>query len=134
MDYILEKPALEERNHAYMIRLPIKKLQPGMIVAQSIYNNHGASYLVKGRPITDAYIKSLQKLVIPAVTVTSSDPKFQLMPPEDVIQESTRVDAIKKVYATFDSVEKTDSLDAAALQHISERIIFDIIDRKENLV
>ena len=105
-----------------------------MVVAQSIYNNHGASYLMKGQPITAAYINLLEKLGIPAVTVTSSNPNFQLMPPEDVIQESTRINAIEKIYNTFVSAEETGHMDVAALQNISERIIFDIIDRKENLV
>ena len=61
-----------------MIRLSVKKLKQGMIIAQSIYNNHGASYLVKGQPITNSYINSLQKLGMPTITVTSSDPSFQL--------------------------------------------------------
>ena len=117
-----------------MIRLSVKKLKQGMIIAQSIYNNHGASYLVKGQPITNSYINSLQKLGIPTITVTSSDPSFQLPPAEDVIQESTRINAIAKIYDTFGNVVETGHMDVDALQNISERIIFDIIDRKENLV
>ena len=69
-----------------MIRLPIKKLKQGMIVAQSIYNHHGASYLVKGQPITKEYIRQLRKIGIPTVAVTSSNPNFQLMPPQDIVQ------------------------------------------------
>lgn len=117
-----------------MIRLSVNKLKQGMVVAQSIYNNHGASYLVKGQPITDSYINSLQKLGIPTITVTSSDPSFQLPPAEDVIQESTRINAIAKIYDTFGNVVETGHMDVDALQNISEQIIFDIIDRKENLV
>ena len=45
-----------------MIRLSVNKLKQGMVVAQSIYNNHGASYLMKGQPITAAYINLLEKL------------------------------------------------------------------------
>ena len=117
-----------------MIRLPVKKLKQGLILAQSIYNHHGASYLVKGQPITSNYIDSLQKLGIPTVTVTSSDLNFKLLPPEDVIQESTRINAISKIFDTFESVEETGQMDVDTLQKISEGIIFDIIDRKENLV
>jgi len=117
-----------------MIRLPIRKLKQGMIIAQSIYNKHGASYLVKGQPITLEYMEQLKKIGIPTVTVTSLNPNFQLLPPEDVVQEKTRINAIKKVYETFQSVEKTGELDVDAMQDVSEKIIFDIIDRKENLV
>lgn len=117
-----------------MIRLPIKKLKQGMIVAQSIYNHHGASYLVKGQPITKEYIRQLRKIGIPTVAVTSSNPNFQLMPPQDIVQEKTRVNAIEKVYNAFQTVEETGQFDAKSIQAVSENILFDLIDRRENLV
>ncbi|SFT75653.1 HD-GYP domain, c-di-GMP phosphodiesterase class II (or its inactivated variant) [Selenomonas sp. GACV-9] len=90
--------------------------------------------MVKGQPITSEYIHQLEKIGIPTVTVTSSNPNFQLFPPEDVVQEKTRINAIKKVYDAFLNVEKTGELDVEAMQGVSEDIIFDIIERKENLV
>lgn len=117
-----------------MLRLSVKNLKQGMIIAQSIYNRHGACYLVKGQPITDEYIRQLEKIGIPTVSVTSADPNFKLMPPEDIVQEKTRINAIERVYDTFQSVEERGQLDIDAMQGISENIIFDIIDRKENLV
>lgn len=117
-----------------MIRLPIKKLKQGMIIAQSIYNRAGGSYLVKGQPVAESYIRQLQKIGIPTVTVTSTDTNFRVPPPEDIVQESTRINAIEKVYDTYNSVEESGSLDATSLQDVSEQIIFDVINRKENLV
>ena len=117
-----------------MIRLPIKKLKPGMIIAQSIYNRRGASYLVKGRPLTSEYIARLGKLQLPSVTVTSSDPRFQLPPPEDIVQENTRIHAIETIYSSFQSIEKTGSLDVAALQSVTDNMVLDIIERRHNLV
>ena len=117
-----------------MLRLSVKNLKQGMIIAQSIYNRRGACYLVKGQPITNEYIRQLEKIGIPTVAVTSANPNFQLMPPEDIVQEKTRINAIEKVYDTFQSVEKQGQLDVDAMQGISENIIFDIIDRRENLV
>ena len=105
-----------------------------MILAQSIFNNHGGSYLVKGQPITEGYIRSLKKIGIPTVSVTSEDPSFQLMPPDDIVQENTRVDAIQKIFSTFESVEQNGRMDVDALQNVSEKILFDLINRKENLV
>lgn len=117
-----------------MLRLPVKNLKQGMIIAQSIYNRHGACYLVKGQPITNEYIRQLEKIGIPTVAVTSANPNFQLMPPEDIVQEKTRINAIEKVYDTFQSVEEQGQIDVDAMQGVSENIIFDIIDRRENLV
>lgn len=117
-----------------MLRLSVKNLKQGMIIAQSIYNKHGACYLVKGQPITNEYIRQLEKIGIPTVAVTSANPNFKLMPPEDIVQEKTRINAIERVYDTFQSVEERGQLDVDTMQGISEDIIFDIIDRKENLV
>ena len=117
-----------------MIRLPVKKLKPGMIIAQSIYNRRGASYLVKGRPLTAEYIARLDKLQMPAVTVTSSDPNFSLPPPEDIVQEKTRITAIETVFNAFQSIEKEGTLDVGAMQSITDNLVLDIIERKQNLV
>ncbi len=117
-----------------MLKIPVKKLKKGMIVSQSIYNKHGASYLVKGQPLTEEYITKLIKIGIPTVTVTSGDPNSIIKPPEDLVQEDTRIGAIQKVYDAFRSVEETGELDAGAMQDVSNKIIFDIIARKENLV
>ncbi|MBR2214531.1 MAG: HD-GYP domain-containing protein [Selenomonadaceae bacterium] len=117
-----------------MIRIPVKKLKTGMIVSQSIYNKRGASYLVKGQRITMQYIRQLKKIGIPTVTVTSSDPSINLPPPEDIVQEKTRVTAIEKVFDAFQSVEETGRLDASAMEDVADKIIFDVIQRRENLV
>ena len=117
-----------------MIRLPIKKLKPGMIIAQSIYNRRGASYLVKGQPLTAEYIARLEKMQMPAVTVTSSNPKFQLPPPEDVVQEHTRVHAIETVYNAFQAIEKDGHIDVSAMQSVTNDLLLDIIERRNNLI
>lgn len=117
-----------------MIRLPVKKLKPGMIIAQSIYNKRGGSYLVKGNPLTPEYIARLAKMNMPAVTVTSSDPRFQLPPPEDIVQERTRIHAIETVYNAFQTIEKNGSLDVGAIQAVTDNLVLDIIERRHNLV
>ena len=117
-----------------MIRLPIKKLKPGMIIAQSIYNRRGASYLVKGQPLTAEYIARLEKMQMPAVTVTSSNPKFQLPPPEDVVQERTRIHAIETVYNAFQAIEKDGHIDVSAMQSVTNDLLLDIIERRNNLI
>jgi HD-GYP domain-containing protein (c-di-GMP phosphodiesterase class II) len=117
-----------------MLRLSVKDLKKGMIVAQSIYNNHGGSYLVRGSAITPEYIRQLQKIGIPTVNVTSADPNFQLLPPEDVVQETTRIDAIQHVFEAFQSIEQEGRLDAEAMERVSDNILIDLIQRKENLI
>ena len=40
-----------------MIDLPVKKLEPGMTLAQSIYNTNGVNYLTRGTQLTYKYLK-----------------------------------------------------------------------------
>lgn len=117
-----------------MLRLPVKYLKKGMIVAQSIFNHFGGSYLIKGSTLTPEYISQLRKLGIPTVNVTSVDPSVSLPPPPDVIQEKTRVDAIRHIYRAFDDIRKKGAFDAEAVRQISDEIIYDLIDNKKNLV
>ena len=117
-----------------MIHIPIKNLKNGMITAQSIYNPLGASYLTKGMELSPAYIERLEKAGFDGVTVTSMDPKLKLAPPDDIVQEKTRISAIQNVATAFHSVEENGTFDPAPLQGISENILQDIIAQQQNLV
>lgn len=117
-----------------MLRLPVSKLKDGMVLGQSLFNTAGGSYLVKGQPVTIDYIRRLRQLGIQSVTVTSMDPNHKLAPPPDVIAEKTRVNAISAVYNTFQSIEENKTLDASALQKVTDAIVFDLFDNHENLV
>ena len=117
-----------------MIHIPVKKLKEGMVTAQSIYNPLGASYLTKGMELSPQYIERLKKSGLDGVTVTSMDPKLKLAPPDDVVQEKTRISAIHNVATAFHSVEDNGAFDPKPLHGISETILHDIIAQKKNLV
>lgn len=105
-----------------------------MITAQSIYNPLGANYLTKGMELSPKYIERLKKAGLDGVTVTSMDPKLKLAPPDDIVQEKTRISAIHNVAAAFQSVEENGTFDPKPLQGISETILHDIITQQKNLV
>lgn len=105
-----------------------------MITAQSIYNPLGASYLTKGMELSPTYIERLEKAGFDGMTVTSLDPKLKLAPPDDIVQEKTRISAIQNVATAFHSVEENGTFDPAPLQGISENILQDIIAQQKNLV
>ena len=105
-----------------------------MITAQSIYNPLGANYLTKGMELSPTYIERLEKAGFDGVTVTSLDPKLKLAPPDDIVQEKTRISAIQNVATAFHSVEENGTFDPAPLQGISENILQDIIAQQKNLV
>lgn len=117
-----------------MINLPIKKLQPGMVTAQSIYNTKGASYLTRGTAVSEQYIARLKKLGITSLAVTSLSPSFTPKPPDDIVEERTRIKAIHKVYDTFHELENTGELNIEPLTRVSENILTDILSNRNNLV
>ena len=117
-----------------MISLPVQKLRPGMIVAQGVYNKEGASYLTRGTTMNDQYIDQLKKIGINSIAVTSMSSDFKIEPPEEIIQERTRVKAIHRVYGTFEKLDETGELNVEPLEETSESILVDILSNKNNLV
>ncbi|MBQ9365636.1 MAG: HD-GYP domain-containing protein [Schwartzia sp.] len=117
-----------------MINLPIQKLRPGMVTAQSIYNRQGVSYLTRGTAVTEKYISRLKKIGVKNLTVTSMNPNYSILPPDDIIQEKTRVDAINKLYDTYHALEEKGELNTNLLEGVSENILLDILSNRSNLV
>jgi HD-GYP domain-containing protein (c-di-GMP phosphodiesterase class II) len=116
-----------------MINLPARKLREGMITSQSIYNAKGVSYLSKGTRLNQPYIRRLKKLGIARLSVTSLNPSLHLLPPEDIVQEKTRITAIHKVCEAFAQLEVSNTFNLDSLENIAESIIFDLISKQSNL-
>lgn len=116
-----------------MINLPAKKLREGMITSQSVYNAKGVSYLSKGTRLNQPYIRRLKKLGITRLSVTSLNPSLHLLPPEDIVQEKTRITAIHKVCEAFAQLEVSNTLNLESLENIAESIVFDLISKQSNL-
>ena len=117
-----------------MISLSTKKLRQGMITAQGIYNAKGASYLTKGTELNQQYIDRLKKIGISKVNVTAMDPKVRLQPPEDIVQEETRINAIHRVFNAFQDIERFDNCNLDMLHGTSENIVVDLLSQRDNLV
>ena len=117
-----------------MIHLPIKDLKPGMIATQSIYNTIGESILTRGVPMTQEHIDLLAAMDLTGLSVVSADPKISVPPPADVVEETTRSDAIRKVYDTFHDLEDTGELDPAVLTPTAQAILRNALENRENLV
>lgn len=117
-----------------MISLSTKKLQKGMITAQGIYNAQGASYLTKGTELNQQYIERLKKIGISNVNVTALDPNIHLLPPKDVVQEETRINAIHRVFNAFQDIERFDNCNLDMLHNTSESIVADLLSQRDNLV
>ena len=117
-----------------MIDLPLDKLKPGQVTAQSIYNSSGGSFLTRGTKLTPQYIDKLQHLGIDNLHVMSTRADEKMAPPEDILSEKTRVLAVKRVYDVFQQVEKSGTLDPEPLAQVADTMVNDIVERHGNLV
>lgn len=117
-----------------MLEIPVKFLREGMVIAQSIYSKAGAAFLVKGKQLTRQYINRMRKIGIPAISVMTADPRFNVEPPEDVIQEKTRIDAIRMVHDVFKDISEKQEMDTEGLTTVVNRIVADIFTRYDHLV
>lgn len=117
-----------------MIRLKPNQLKTGMVTAQSIFNEKGAPFLVRGTPLTDRYIYRLRQLSIPELHVTSLSSNFQLQPPPDIVEERTRVQAVDNVAETFREAEENGRFDMTRLEKCADFLVRDIMAKKKNLV
>ena len=103
-----------------MIKLQTRNLRPGMVPVQSVYNAKGASYLVKGIPLTEQYIQRLRQLGIRELYVTSTMPELPVKLPEDVLQEETRHMAVDHVYQLFESFQQQQLMDIEPVERAAE--------------
>lgn len=94
-----------------MIDLPVKKLEPGMTLAQSVYNTNGVNYLTRGTQLTYKYIERLRQLGVGNIHVMSTAHDVPLRLPEDVLSERTRAAAVKRVYDAFQQVMTNGTFD-----------------------
>ncbi len=117
-----------------MIKLQLRRLRPGMVPVQSIYNSSGARYLVKGTPLTESYIQKLKQVGIDSIYVMSTNPDIEVKPPEDVLQEKTRAMAVEHVYNLFENVQTQNLMDIEPVEKASDAILSDLILRRKNLV
>lgn len=117
-----------------MIDLPLDKLKPGQVTAQSIYNSSGGSFLTRGTELTPQYIDKLQHLGIANLHVMSTRADEKMAPPDDILSEKTRMLAVKRVYDVFQQVEKNGVLDPEPLAQVADTMVSDIVERHGNLV
>ena len=117
-----------------MIKLQTRNLRPGMVPVQSVYNAKGASYLVKGIPLTEQYIQRLRQLGIRELYVTSTMPELPIKLPEDVLQEETRHMAVDHVYQLFESFQQQQLMDIEPVERAADAIVGDLVLRRKNLV
>ncbi|MFZ5595462.1 MAG: HD-GYP domain-containing protein [Bacillota bacterium] len=118
-----------------MRRVPCQYLQPGMVLANHVYNYDGRVLLAKGVSLTETYIAGLIQKGIISVYVEDEISKDIYI--SDIVLEETRLEATKQVKHIFDNIysglitEKT--TDLKTIKSITSKIIDQLLQNKNLL-
>lgn len=126
--------SIENEPRSYMQKISTYKLRPGMVAALNIYNVNGNKLLSKGTVLSKKYIQRLTDLAISGVYVSVGNPSFDFDAPEDILDESIRIEATKKIYQTFQKCQLTGILDIEGLSSTTNAIIDNLLHKKTNLI
>lgn len=110
-----------------MRKVPIASLLPGMVVGHNVYNSSGNALVYRGVVLNKRYIESLKRLGIPALYIDDDSlPDFYI---EDVIDEKSRIAAVKLAKNILSGRASTDAPLNKALVAESKVVINDIIEQ-----
>lgn len=117
-----------------MYKISIERLKKGMIVGKNIHDAKGNFLLKKGTCLTSGYIQRLKSLRVSGVYIISSNSYLNINEPEDIIQEKTRVHALRNVFSAFNNYQLTGSLEITELIDTASSIVQDLLANKNAIV
>jgi len=115
-----------------MLRIPLKKARPGMILARHIYNSNGKVLLAAGVQLEEHYIKRLKALGISSIYI--HDKYTDGIEFIEAISEETRLRAESTVVKVFQETRENRKLNVKAIYSTTEHIINEILKNKNALV
>ncbi len=108
-----------------MKRMPVKDLQPGMVVARAIFTSDGRILLHSGIVLTAGYIGRLGQIGVNSVYIR--DEIFGDLDIPDVVSEETRIETTKVMRDSFDRLEKKHSLNIQIVKQTVDGIIDELL-------
>lgn len=119
-----------------MYRISIDALRPGMTIAKAVYTSDGHILINKGVMVKERYINHLRRLGISSVYV--EDNLAVDLVAEDVIDEATRMEAVKTVREFFESTRQSTAgrclIANEKLEKTVNHIIEDLLSQRELVV
>lgn len=97
-----------------MKRVHIDRLQPGDIIAKTIFQENGNVLLGMGVELTGRYIQRLKNIGLDYVYV--EDKMTEGIEPDEPISDATRSKAVSEVYKTMNSFKNTDVMKSKSIE------------------
>ncbi len=115
-----------------MLRIPLKKARPGMVLARHIYNANGKVLLAAGVELEEHYIKRLKEMGVSSIYIHDKYTNgIELI---EAISEETRLRAESTVAKVFQDARENRELNVQAISNTTEHIIDEILKNKNALV
>ncbi len=116
-----------------MRRVNLDFLEPGMLIAQPVYNSDGRLLLASGLTLTENYIKHLKSLGIGSLYIEDGLFNGELNI-TNAVSEETRMQSVKLVKEAFRNLEKEKSINTWAVRRIVDNMADEIFSNKDILV
>ena len=110
----------------------LSQVQPGMIIAKSVFNASGEALLVRGTILTEHYIKRMRELEIYAVYIEHSLNENVDTP--EILREETRRTAISKVEKIFSKMRSGLQVNCEEIQETAKSIVNEVLNNKYSMV
>ncbi len=115
-----------------VIRLSVEQLEPGMLVARSIYDGDGRVLLHDGISLDEIYIKRLKEMNIHSVYIKNELTDDLYIP--EIISETTRIKAVKDIKQNFLNLEKSRKLNIRSVKTLVDNILDELLLNNKVLI
>lgn len=115
-----------------MRRLPVSKLQSGMILGKSLYSANGSVLLSAGSELNPAYAKRLQALGFPTIIIIDSFCRDIEFP--DIVSDSTRIDGIVTLRRVFEEAKKYQKINTKLVKDLVNRLTDEILQNRHRFL
>jgi len=115
-----------------MRHVPIDMLQPGMVLARSIYTSDGRPLLNTGVQLTVGMISTLRRLGVTMLSI--QDPRFGDVVVEEMVDEATKREAMSNFSVAAQAIQGGKDFQTKQIMQSTNSIIDEIMTNKKVLV
>ncbi|MGE5405764.1 MAG: HD-GYP domain-containing protein [Candidatus Saccharibacteria bacterium] len=116
-----------------MRRISVNSLQPGMVVGRTIFDNDGRALLSAGITLNESQIKHLIETGFTSIYI-KNDFASDIDAPPDVISDETRIETIRLVKESFQTLEQRRRLNISSVQATVDKLIDELLMNRSILV
>ncbi|MBO8170548.1 MAG: HD domain-containing protein [Bacillaceae bacterium] len=115
-----------------MRHVSLDNVEPGQVLAKSIYSSDGRTLLNTGVQLTVGMINKLRRVGVTMVYI--QDSQFQDIKIQDVVSDETRREALSTLSQAFQFVQEGKNLDTRQINHTATNIIDEIMRNRNVLL